>query len=111
MLTLSITVCHDGTETLLILSRSDERANHRMLFGNVSQWRAVYLTQPEQESSHVRIAPQVTKILRRHKGAVVLGIDEGAFIDRIGLRVVVRQSVDYCAASSIAAAGLREQIY
>ena len=60
LLTLGIAVRHDQRESLLIFSRSDERANHRMLFRKVSQRTAIHLAEPEKKARNVRVAAQIS---------------------------------------------------
>ena len=76
------------------------RTDQRVLFRDVAQRRTVRLTQPERKARHVRVAPEVTKVLRGHRRAVVLLVDQQMIIDRVGLRVVVGESIDDCAAAA-----------
>jgi hypothetical protein len=56
-----------------------------MLLRDIPQRRTAYLTQPEQKSANIRVAPQITKILRRHERSVVFSVDECPVVDRIRL--------------------------
>src|SRR5215813_19788 len=71
-----------------------------MLLGNVTQGAAVDLTKPKHEAWNVRIAPQIAAVLAEHKRPVVLGIDEGTIIDRVGVDVVICQPVDHGSAAA-----------
>jgi len=48
--------------------------DHGVLFVDVSERRAVDLTQPEIDPTQIRIAAQITEVLRSHKRSVVLSI-------------------------------------
>ena len=85
---------HRCAESQLVFSRSDKRTDHRVLLAAVSQRTAVNLAQPEKEAGHIRIAPQVSRVLRKNKRAIVLGVDERAVVYGVCLGVVVGQAVD-----------------
>src|SRR5206468_6939798 len=91
-----------GPEAQLVLNRRDERTHHRILLCHISERRAVYLTLPEQYATNVPIAPQVAKVLRHHKRAVVFRIDKRAVVDAAiaALQVVVSQPIDHCGAAA-----------
>ena len=65
----------DRAEALLVFSRSNERANHRVLNIHVADREAIYLAQPELKSTNVGVAAQVAGVFREHKRAVVFPID------------------------------------
>ena len=92
---LSVVMSNEGTEALLIFRRGDERADHRMLFGDVAKCSAVDLAQPEKEPRDVRIAAQITEILSGHKRSVVFGVDERPVINGIRLHVIVSQPIHH----------------
>src|ERR1700737_3229706 len=86
--TLRIAVRDYRTEALLILSRRNERTDHRVLLADISERPAVYLSQPEEKPAHIRIAAQVAKVLRCYKCSIVLGIEERMIVDWVHLIVV-----------------------
>src|SRR5213080_131981 len=88
-----------GAKPALIFVRSDERADHGMLFGDVPEQCTIYLSQPEKKARHIRVATQIAKIFARHKHSVVLGVDERSVVDRIRL-TVISQPVQHRAATS-----------
>ena len=79
-----------------------------MLLGHVAQRRTADLPQPEKETTDVRVAAQVAKVLRCHKRSVVFFVDKGAIVNRISLRVVISEPIHHCAASRRATAALIE---
>src|SRR5437773_12429500 len=83
-----------------------------MLPGNVSERRITYLTQPEQKSANICVAPQITEILRGYERPVVFGIDKRAVVDRIASEIVVCEPVHHRAttAQSNQRRALRSQI-
>lgn len=91
---------HYRRESLLILSRGDERTDHSVLFVDVTQWAAIHLAEPEHEAADIRVATQVSRVFRVHEGTIVFSINEGAIVDRIGTDVVVRQSVEHRSAAA-----------
>ena len=80
-------------ESLLVLSRGDERADHSMLFVDVTQWATIHLAEPESEAADIRVATQVSRVFRKHERSIVFSINEGTIVDRIGSHIVVRQSI------------------
>ena len=96
---------HHRTETQLILGRRTERAHHRVLRVAVAKRKAIDLAQPEEKTADVRVAPQITRILREHKRAVVFRIDELPVIDRV-LRVVIAEPVQHSATPGVVIAAL-----
>jgi len=98
--TLGIIMRHDRTEALLIFSRSDERANHCVLLRHIPRWRTAHLAQPEQKSSHVCVAAQITEVLRSDEGSIVLGVDEGRRDESTNHRAVATRITWHKVASS-----------
>src|SRR5712691_8145457 len=65
---LGIRGCRNGTESVLILSRGDKRADH----ASVVVWLAIVQhVQPEQEAFFIRVAPEIAEVFHRDKGWVV----------------------------------------
>ena len=81
-----------------------------MLLCHIAQRCAADLPQPEKETTDVRVAAQVAKVLRCHKRPVVFFVDEGAVVDGISLHVVIRQPVHHGTLTGRSATGLIEQI-
>src|SRR5438128_1093815 len=78
--TILIGASHDRTESLLILARGDERADHAVI---ISRFPVVQNIQPEVVPVLVRVSSQVTKILHQHKCRIVLLLLEGLRLDQI----------------------------
>jgi hypothetical protein len=53
----------------------------------------VYPVQPEQPTGHIRIAKQISSVLREHKRAIVFPINQRAVINRVSLNVVIRKEL------------------
>ncbi len=72
-----------------------------MLNRGVSQGVLVNFTEPEEESADIRIAPQITSVLRVDKRAVVFSVEEGTIVNWVSLQIVVGQAVKHPASSSL----------
>src|SRR2546422_1541481 len=70
---LTITVSHNGTESLLIFCAGNERAHHAAIVAN---FPIADYVQPEVIATYIRIPLQVTEIFRQHKRFVVLCLAE-----------------------------------
>ncbi len=71
-----------------------------MLFRHVPQRRAIDLAQPEQKAAHIRVSPQIAKVLCGYKRPVVLSVDERAIVDWVGLHVVIGQAIQHGATTA-----------
>ena len=55
---------------------------------------------PKVDAAQIRVAPQITEILRQDKGAVVFGVNKGTVVDGISVYVVVGQTIEHAPASA-----------
>src|SRR5262252_3996519 len=94
LLTLAVVARRHCSESQLIFGGGDERADHSVLPGSVTQRPGVHLAQPEQESADVCIAPQITEVLCGDESAIVFLINEWPIGDRI-LWIVIRQPIHH----------------